>query len=99
MGKMKNGILDAFSGAIAEQKAKCKVAADFTQTPHDLLIPGFRDLAVQMRGANYGLSLVLTEAIDGAYPDFKIAYDRVKISKGLLPNVGGLAVTPMFDLT
>jgi hypothetical protein len=31
MGKMKNGILDAFSGAIAEQKAKFKVAAYFTQ--------------------------------------------------------------------
>jgi hypothetical protein len=122
MGKMKNGILDAFSGTIGrvvgtswrgvavmrskaharknantpkqqEQKAKFKVAADFTQSIHDLLILGFRDQAVQMTGANYGLSLILTEAIDGAYPDFKIAYDRVKISKGLLLNVEGLAVT------
>ena len=31
-----------------EQKAKFKVAADFTKTLHDLLIVGFRDQAVQM---------------------------------------------------
>ncbi|OQP47831.1 DUF6266 family protein [Niastella populi] len=99
MGKMKNGILDAFSGTIGrvvgtlwrgvvimrskahslkkadtpkqqEQKAKFKIAADFTQTIYDLLIAGFRDQAVQMTGVNCGLSLILTEAIDGAYPDF-----------------------------
>jgi hypothetical protein len=34
-----------------------------------------------MTGTNYGLSLILAEAIDGTYPDFKIAYNRVKISK------------------
>jgi hypothetical protein len=60
---------------------------------HDLSILGFRDQAVQMTGSNYGLSLILAEAIDGTNPDFKIAYDRVKISKGLLPNVEGLTVT------
>ena len=71
MGKMKNGILDAFSGTIGrvvgtswrgvavmrskahsrknankpkqqEQKAMFKVAADFTKTIHDLLIPWFQ---------------------------------------------------------
>jgi hypothetical protein len=41
-----------------EQKAKFKVAADLTKSMHDLLIPGFRDQAVQMTGSNYGLSLI-----------------------------------------
>ena len=121
MGKMKNGILDAFSGTVGkvvgsswrgvqvmrsksharrnantpkqeEQKAKFKVASSFVQSMYDLLVLGFRDQAVRMTGANYGLSLIITEAIDGTNPDFKIAYDRVKISKGLLFNVEGLAV-------
>ena len=65
------------------------------QTIHDLLTLGFRDQAVQMTGANYGLSLILTEAIDGTYPDLKIAYDRVKTSIGLLLNVEGLARKPL----
>jgi hypothetical protein len=45
-----------------------------------------------MTGANYVLSLIIKTAIDGTNPDFKIAYDRVQISKGLLFNVEGLAV-------
>ena len=53
----------------------------------------FKDQAVGMTGANYGLSLVLKDAIIGDNPDFKIAYDRVLISKGTLPNVEGLAVS------
>ncbi|MBO9203266.1 hypothetical protein J7I42_23450 [Niastella sp. MAH-29] len=75
-----------------EQKAKFKVASSFVQSMHDLLVLGFRDQAVRMTGANYALSLIIKEALDGANPDFKIAYDRVKISKGLLFNVEGLAV-------
>ena len=121
MGKMKNGILDAFSGTIGkvvgsswrgvpvmrskahsrrnsntpkqeEQKARFKVASSFVQSMHDLLVLGFRDQAIRMTGANYGLSLIIKGAIDGTNPDFKIAYDRVQISKGLLFNVEGLAV-------
>jgi hypothetical protein len=75
------------------QKAKFKVASTFTQSMHDLLLLGFKNQAVRMTGSNYGCSLVLTDAIDGTYPDFKIAYDRVLISKGTLPNVEGLVVT------
>jgi hypothetical protein len=70
-----------------EQQAKFKVAASFTQTMHDLLLLGFKDQAVRMTGSNYGLSLILKDAIVGTNPDFKIAYDRVLVSKGRLPNV------------
>lgn len=75
------------------QKAKFKLASAFTRSMHDLLNLGFRDQAVQMTGANYGLSLVLSNAIIGTDPDFKIAYDRVLVSKGTLGNVLGLTVT------
>ena len=70
-----------------QQQAKFKVAADFSTSMTDLFTLGFRDYAVRMTGRNYAQSLILTDAIDSANPDFKIAYDRVLVSKGKLPNV------------
>jgi hypothetical protein len=75
------------------QKAKFKVASAFTRSMHDLLNLGFKDRAVRMTGANYGLSLTMANALIGTNPDFKIAYDRVLISMGTLPNVEGQVVT------
>ncbi|THU32911.1 hypothetical protein FAM09_26025 [Niastella caeni] len=76
-----------------EQQAKFKTASDFALSMHDLLLLGFKDQAVRMTGANYGLSHIVKNAIDGTNPDFKIAYDRVVVSKGRLPNVEEPAVS------
>jgi hypothetical protein len=69
------------------QQAKFKVASAFSQSMSDLFTLGFKDYAIRMTGTNYGQSLVLKQAIIGTHPDFKIAYDRVLVSKGKLPNV------------
>lgn len=70
-----------------EQQAKFKVAAAFSQSMSDLFTLGFKDYAIRMTGTNYAQSLILKEAIVGTNPDFKIAFDRVLVSKGKLPNV------------
>ena len=76
-----------------EQQAKFTVASEFSTSMSDVFTLGFKDYAIRMTGRNYGQSLVLKDAIDGANPDFKIAYDRVLVSKGNLPNVEGLAAS------
>src|SRR5882762_6945663 len=70
-----------------QQQAKFKVASEFSTSMTDLFTLGFREFAVRMTGRNYAQSLILTDAIEGTNPDFKIAYDRVLVSKGKLPNV------------
>jgi hypothetical protein len=127
MGKMKNGILDAFSGTIGrvvgtfwrgvavkrskaharkntntpkqqEQKAKFKVAADFTQSIHDLLILGFRDQAVQMTVANYGLSLILTESVYSYLVSIPLEVDTSLVSDLIFPFGGAGLFCPSQEL-
>lgn len=76
-----------------QQQAKFKVASEFSTSMSDLFTLGFKDYAVRMTGRNYGQSLILTNAIEGTNPDFKIAYDRVLVSKGSLPNIEGPAAS------
>ncbi|WP_205514460.1 DUF6266 family protein [Longitalea arenae] len=77
-----------------EQQAKFKIATSFTQSMHDLFELGFRDQAIRMTGTNYAQSLILKEAITGNYPDFKIDYSKVPVSKGRLPKAKTPAVAP-----
>ena len=70
-----------------QQQAKFTVASEFSTSMNDLFTLGFKDYAKRMTGRNYGQSLILKDVIVGTHPDFKIAYDRVLVSKGKLPNV------------
>jgi hypothetical protein len=53
---------------------------------------GFRDEAIEKTGMNAAISYTMKHAITGVFPDFKIAYDHVLISRGKLPNVEQAAV-------
>ncbi|WP_207515080.1 DUF6266 family protein [Longitalea luteola] len=75
-----------------EQQAKFIVASSLSQSMHDLFELGFKDHAIRMTGTNYAQSLILKGAIIGDYPDFRIAYDRLLVSKGKLANVEQPAV-------
>jgi hypothetical protein len=77
----------ALSDAQLEQQAKFAVAGKFSQSMNDLLTLGFKDQAIKMTGKNYGQSLILRDAITGAYPDFQIDYSKVLLSKGKLPRI------------
>lgn len=68
-----------------QQQAKFKLVSKFTQRLNDLLTLGFREYAVKMTGVNYALSSILQTAITGTYPDFKIDYSKVLLTKGNLP--------------
>jgi hypothetical protein len=81
------------SDAQLEQQAKFAVAGKFTQSMNDLLTLGFKDQAIKMTGKNYAQSVILKDAITGAYPDFQIDYSKVLLSQGKLPRVKKPVVT------
>ena len=75
------------------QRAKFAVAAKFTQSMKDLLTIGFRDFAIRMTGHNRALSFTMKNAVFGSYPDFKIDYSQVLVTRGDIPNAGTPSVT------
>lgn len=81
------------SDAQIEQQAKFKLASTFTQSMNDLLTLGFKDFATKMTGTNYALSGIIQNAIIGTYPEFKIDYSKVLISRGNLPKAKSPVVT------
>jgi hypothetical protein len=90
MGKMKNGILDAFSGTFGRVVG----TADFIQTIHHLLILGFADQTVQMRGSSlHRLSGVFKSSyITGYYSDSGMNRCRIFICVAVNWPVAGYAV-------
>jgi len=73
-----------------EQQAKFKIGRAFARAMHNVFSLGFKDQAVKMTGANYGLSYVMNNAITGANPNFTIDYSKVLVSQGTLPNEADL---------
>src|SRR5687768_8039970 len=75
------------SDAQAATRIRFALAAKLLRNMRDLLELGFRDEAVEKTGMNAAISYTMKHAITGEFPDFKIAYDHVLISRGKLPNV------------
>jgi hypothetical protein len=74
------------SNAQLAQQAKFALASEFLQGTKDLLAIGFGNFKTGPTGANKALGHMLKKAITGTYPDFRINYIKVLVSKGTLLN-------------
>lgn len=72
------------SQAQVEQQAKFKLVTYFLRPLKGLTDITFKGAGVNMTTANFALSSNLNKVITGVYPSFKIAYDKVSLSCGLL---------------
>jgi hypothetical protein len=79
-----------------EQRAKFATAIHFTRTLANLLTETFTDYTHDKPGINKAISQILKGAITGTYPDYRIDYSAVFISRGLLP--GAIQATASSDL-
>jgi hypothetical protein len=75
-----------FSDAQAATRLRFAVATRFLRNMRELLELGFKDHAKQMTGTNSAISYIMKHAITGDFPDFKIAYNKVLLCLGYLPN-------------
>lgn len=78
------------------QRMKLALAIAFLRPLSEVVNMGFKNVAVQKTGFNAATSHLITEAISGIYPDFKIDYSKVLISMGSLTgawNAGVSSVT------
>jgi hypothetical protein len=69
-----------------EQQAKFTLMVDFLQAIVDFLNMSYKKAAVQMSGYNKAISANIQFAITGTYPDFKVDFPKVQLSKGSLPG-------------
>lgn len=76
------------------QQAKFQTGRSFARGMSRVFALGFRDQAKKMTAGNYGLSLVMNNAIAGDYPKFTIDYSKVLVSQGTLPNDDAVQVSP-----
>lgn len=67
-----------------DQQAKFAVATQFTLSMKEMLELTFSHYAVGKTGANSALAHTLKNAITGTYPDYRLAYDKVLVSRGSL---------------
>ena len=81
------------SDAQTATRIRFGLAARLLRNMREILELGFRDEAVEKTGMNAAISYTMKHAITGEFPDFKIAYDHVLISRGKLPNVEQATVT------
>src|SRR5581483_11177097 len=73
------------------QQIKMAVTVNFVRSIKKIVAIGYRDIAVKMSGYNAAAQYVFRNAITGTYPDFKLDYSRIMISRGL--NKGNPAAT------
>jgi hypothetical protein len=81
------------SNAQAATRIRFGLAVRLLREMRPIVELGFRDEAVEKTGMNAAISYTMKHAITGEFPDFKIAYDHVLISRGKLPNVEQAIVT------
>jgi hypothetical protein len=81
------------SDAQAATRIRFGMAAKLLRYMREILELGFRDEAFEKTGMNAAISYTMKHAITGEFPDFKIAFDHVLISRGKLPNVEQPTVT------
>ncbi|MEO8795919.1 MAG: DUF6266 family protein [Daejeonella sp.] len=75
------------------QRVKLALATGFLRPISSLVNIGFKSQAVKQTGFNVATSLLITEAISGAYPDFSIEFEKVLISKGNLTGAWNVGIS------
>jgi len=77
-----------FSDAQLKQQLRFGLAVGFLRSMKPVLEITFREFADQMTGFNYALKQIMQKAVIGEYPDFKIDFSQVELSRGSLakPN-------------
>lgn len=76
-----------------EQRAKFALVSAFMQSMHSIVMRNFNRYANRMTGTNSAMSYTIKSAVTGTYPDYRIEYSQVKISRGSLPNALGATAT------
>lgn len=76
----------AASALQLHQQLKFTVMMKFIQPLAGLLMLSFRGFAVRMTGTNSAFSYNLKNAIAGTFPDYKVDYSQVLVSRGDMPN-------------
>lgn len=72
----------ALSEAQIHQQARFGMGVKFLQPMHPVIKIGYRTQVKQQSPHNAALSDLLTSAIEGDYPDFRINYNRFRMAKG-----------------
>jgi hypothetical protein len=67
-----------------EQQAKFALATDMVSNMSDLFKITYKSYEQQMTARNKAVSGIVNDAITGTYPDFRIDFSKVLISKGKL---------------
>lgn len=70
-----------------EQQAKFALVTRFIRPLNKLLSGSFNDPTKDMTGLNRALAYNIKKAIEGNYPAFALAYNKVLVSEGILHNV------------
>jgi hypothetical protein len=83
---------DAKSIPQLHQRAKFSAIIQFIKPLKGFLPVGFKSQAVNMSAYNAATSYHLENAITGNFPDYRIDYSRVMVSKGKLPGALNPAV-------
>jgi hypothetical protein len=81
------------TNAQAATRIRFALAVKLLRDMREIVELGFRDEAVEKTGMNAAISYTMKHAITGEFPDFKIAYDHMLISRGKLPNVENATAT------
>jgi len=74
----------AASPAQINQRHKLRIAARLISKIQNFLSASAKGKPLQYFGVGFAMKTILTEAISGKFPDLKIDYDRIKLSKGSL---------------
>jgi hypothetical protein len=75
---------DANSVAQQQQRLKFKLLIQFLAEVNGFIERGFRNRAVGMTAPNAAMRLNLDGAISGDWPNYKVAYDKVMVSNGVI---------------
>ncbi|MBS1564457.1 MAG: hypothetical protein JST39_08700, partial [Bacteroidetes bacterium] len=74
----------------SDAQVKCRTrfayASTFLSPMKALIKETFKEYASRMTEFNNAVSYTTKNAISGSYPDFRIHYDRLLLSRGSLPN-------------
>ena len=74
------------------QRAKFALGMRFLKPSTGFIRMGYKKYAVKKSASNAALSYILSNAITGSYPDYRIDYARVLVSRGsLMPPVNAQA--------
>jgi len=69
-----------------QQRTRFGFVSQFLSPLRDLIKTSFSEYATNMTEYNNAISYTLKNAVSGSYPDFRVHYDQLLVSRGSLPN-------------